>query len=85
MIDDLLMLTCGWVAGVITTLAIRQAQDDERQPLDPALLPTEVPMPRAWGTPHDGEGVTLTGSSGAKPSAALSGHGAQAPRRRSSS
>jgi hypothetical protein len=46
MIDHLLMLTCGWVGGVVSTLLIRHALDG-RRPLDPALLPTSVAVPIA--------------------------------------
>lgn len=46
MINHLLMLTCGWVGGVVSTLLIRHMLDG-RRPLEPALLPTSVPMPRA--------------------------------------
>jgi hypothetical protein len=176
-IEHLLMLTCGWVGGVVSALLIRHTLDG-RRPLDPALIPTAVAMPIAalpalppapqlspyapkkvlpkptqrtdqvvrvwraakqdrptiwvttktetkipeipapghgahqgggreirerehdspaapqsttallpsiaWGTPHDGEGQTLTQEAFTNgPSTALSGHGAQAPRRRS--
>ena len=55
MLDHLVMLACGWVGGVASTLLIRHALDERRllEPLDPALLPTPVPAPpRHVALPH---------------------------------
>ena len=44
-IDNILMITCGWIGGTASALLIRRALD-ERKPalLDPALLPRREPM-----------------------------------------
>jgi hypothetical protein len=56
MLDHLLMLSLGWVGGVVSTLLIRHALDG-RQALDPALLPApsiSIPTSRAKMPPQVG-------------------------------
>ncbi len=46
MIEDLIMLSLGWGSGVATALLYRHFLN-ENKPIDPELLPEDVPMPRA--------------------------------------